>query len=87
MPEREPQPWEGGTDTAFASPEVFHTCQLALEFAILESHHHGCDVAEILSLAITQSAKEVGGVDELLKYRLGSWEAAAVRGLLGDVEQ
>lgn len=81
MTNREQKPWQGGTDQAFAGPDVFGAQLRQLTEALVDANREGCDIAELLSLAITHAAMELGGMDELLKYRLGSWEAAAVRSL------
>lgn len=41
------------------------------------------DFAEFLYHALLHTAANLGGVDELLAGRPGSWEASAVRELLG----
>jgi len=42
----------------------------------------GGDVAEAVAVALARAAAAVGGSEELLSGRLGSWEAALVRQIL-----
>lgn len=86
MPDREPKPWPGGNDTAFATPERFEMYRAMIAGLITQAHGDGCDIGELLSLAVTLAAQETGGMDDLLKFRLGSWEATAVRGLYAEFD-
>lgn len=53
----------------------------AISKLIKQAHDQKADVAEVLSVAIGDAAHLVGGLEELLIHRSGSWEAAAVRQL------
>jgi hypothetical protein len=50
--------------------------------AVLEAHHCGQDVGEFTARVLAAAAAEVGGSEELLSNRPGSWEADLVRRLL-----
>lgn len=50
--------------------------------AILAAHSAGADIAEFVALALADAAEILGGPEQLLSHRPGSWEAAGVMTLL-----
>lgn len=53
-----------------------------LAWILVGAHTHGYDVAEFIGHAAAYAANYLGGTDELLANRPGSWEASHLRELL-----
>lgn len=53
-----------------------------LAWVLVGAHTHGFDVAEFVAHAAAYAANYLGGTDELLSNRSGSWEASHLRELL-----
>jgi hypothetical protein len=53
-----------------------------LAWILVGAHTHGYDVAEFVAHAAAYAANHLGGTEELLSNRSGSWEASHLRELL-----
>jgi hypothetical protein len=63
--------------------EEYQRAHRALVRILRRAHRHEVDMGDLLSAALMDVAAKVGGPDEVVKYRSGSWEAEHVFRLAG----
>jgi hypothetical protein len=73
-------PVDGGMPTG-AHPDTQREALAALTYVLRAAWRDGVEIGGLVSAALTAVAREVGGTDQLVRYRPGSWEAEDVRHL------